>query len=78
MMNSMYALNMSGNIYANTAGINGGNVHQSFKNKYGVGYEDFNSQPYAQPYPTAVIPRTPETPLQKSWFGRLIRKLYSI
>ena len=78
MINSMYALNMSGNIYANTAVLGAGNVHQSFKNKYGVGYEDFNSRPYAQPYPAAIIPKAPETPFQKSWFGRLISKLYSV
>ena len=76
MINSMYALNMSGNIYANTAGMNGGNVHQSFKNKYGVGYEDFNSQPYAQPYPMAIIPRKPESPCQESAFCRFLKRCF--
>lgn len=73
MINSMFAMNM----YSNTAGINGGNVHQSFKNKYGVGYEDFNVRPYAQPYPVAVVPRAPQTAFQKSWLGKFIKKFYS-
>lgn len=51
-------------------GIPNGNAHQNLKNKYGVGYEDFGSRPYAQPYPFAITPRQPdyqrfETKLQK-------------
>ena len=77
MMNSMYPMNMMSGMYSNVAGMNGGNVHQSFKAKYGVGYKDFNTRPYAQPYPVAIISRVPKTPIQKSWFGKLIAKLYS-
>ena len=79
-MVNMYSMGMMGGGMYGMGGMNygsGGNVHQQLKARYGVGYEDFGTRPYAQPYPTAVIPRTPETPLQKSWFGRLIRKLYS-
>lgn len=62
--------------YGNIAGMNGGNVHQSLKAKYGVGYEDFGTRPYAQPYPQAIIPRHPEKPLAKTWLGKLIQKSY--
>ena len=68
-MNSMYGM----------SGMNssGGNVHQSFKSMYGVGYEDSGAtRPYAQPYPMAIIPRAPEPPIEKSWFGRFLRKCF--
>lgn len=52
------------------------NVHQNLKAKYGVGYEDFNSRPYAQPYPFAIVPRRPEPPMEKSWFTRFIKKCF--
>ena len=55
---------------------NTGNVHQKLKNKYGVGYEDFNRKPYLQPYPMAITPPAPRPNLENTWLGRLIRKCY--
>lgn len=52
------------------------NVHQNLKAKYGVGYEDFGSRPYAQPYPMAIVPRRPDNGMGASWFGRFIRKCF--
>ncbi len=65
-MNSMSGMNSSG-----------GNVHQSFKSMYGVGYEDSGAtRPYAQPYPMAITPRAPEPPEAKTWLGRFLRKCF--
>lgn len=64
-MNGMYGSNSTG-----------ANVHQSFKGKYGVGYEDFGSRPYAQPYPMAITPRQPNPPCYESAFCRFIKKLF--
>ena len=74
-MVNMYSMGMMGgmnNMYGSS-----GNVHQNLKNRYGVGYEDFNSMPYAQPYPFAVSPMPPKSPCQESWFCRFIRKCFS-
>lgn len=54
----------------------GSNVHQSLKTKYGVGYEDSGTRPYAQPYPMAITPRRPEGAIEKSWFSRFIKKCF--
>ncbi len=59
---------------ANTQGS--GNVHQALKTKYGVGYEDFGSRPYAQPYPMAIVPRRPESGMDKTWLGRFIKRCF--
>ena len=73
----MYGIGMySAMGYGNIAGMNGGNVHQSVKAKYGVGYEDFGGKPYAQPYPQAIILREPEKPLPKTWIGRFLQKCF--
>lgn len=50
------------------------NVHQNLKARYGVGYPDFGSRPYAQPYPMAVVPREEEPSM--SWFARFFRKCF--
>lgn len=52
------------------------NVHQNLKAKYGVGYEDFGSRPYAQPYPMAITPRRPSPVMNETWFGRFVRKCF--
>jgi len=52
------------------------NVPQYFLSKYGNGYADFGSRPYAQPYPMAVVPRAQETVLKKSGLGKLLDKLF--
>lgn len=52
------------------------NVHQNLKNKFGVGYEDFGSRPYAQPYPMAIVPRRPVPACENTWLGRFIRKCF--
>ena len=67
---SYYSLN---NMYGNY-----GNVHQDFNARYGVGYEDFGSRPYVQPYPMAITPRRPEPLIQQSWIGRLIKNIFSL
>ncbi len=52
------------------------NVHQNLKAQYGVGYEDFGSAPYAQPYPMAVVPHRAEPAIEKTWLGRFIKKCF--
>ncbi len=52
------------------------NVHQNLKNKYGVGYEDFGSRPYAQPYPMAITPRRQAPVCENNWLGRFIKKCF--
>jgi len=71
-MGSMGNMGMMNNMYNSS-----GNVHQNFKNKYGVGYEDFNSRPYAQPYPFAVTPQSNVGNCYDCWFKRFIRKIFS-
>lgn len=56
--------------------MQGGNVHQYYKNKYGVGYEDFGSRPYVQPYPMAIVPISPKPTLERFWLGRFLKKCF--
>ena len=77
-MVNMYSMGSMGMMQ----GMNGmynstGNVHQDLKNRYGVGYEDFNSMPYAQPYPFAISPQPPQTETQKSWFLNFLKRCFS-
>ena len=73
MMYGMYGANRLCGMYGN-----GGNVHQAFKSQYGVGYPDSGaSRPFIQPYPMAIIPYAKESPVKKSWFGRVMSKLFS-
>ena len=59
------------------SGMNGGgNVYQATKAKYGCGHADFGERPQIAPYPMEIIPKSPDTPVKKSWFGRLMDKLY--
>lgn len=84
-MVNMYSMGMMGGMYGmgssyGMSGMygNGGNVHQQLKSQYGVGYEDSGAiRPYAQPYPMAIIPRTPEPKCEKFSFCRFIRKCFS-
>ena len=72
-MYGMYGMNGMNSMYGN-----GGNVHQSFKSMYGVGYEDSGATiPYAQPYPFAIIPRRPEAPCQENAFCRFLKKCFN-
>ena len=52
-----------------------GNVYANFRNRYGVGPEDFGVKPYTQPYPQAIIPRPIEHQIrfQETWFQKLKR-----
>ena len=43
-----------------------GNSYAYFRNKYGVGPEDFGTRPYIQPYPQAYFP----LPLDKDTFQK--------
>lgn len=70
-MVNFYSMGMSGNQYGG-----GVNVHQQLKAKYGVGYEDFGTRPYAQPYPFAIIPRRPESPIQENAVVRFLKKCF--
>ena len=49
------------------------NVYARFRNKYGVGPEDFGVSPYVQPYPQAVTPLPKENRAKESFFKKLIR-----
>ena len=73
MMTGMPGMNGMGGGFGNS----GVNVHQQLKQKYGVGYEDFGTVPYAQPYPMAIVPRRPETPLQKNLFYDFLKKCFT-
>ncbi len=79
-MVNMYSGSMMpiGGMNTNMNGFQGGgtNAHQALKAKYGVGYEDFGSRPYAQPYPMAIVPRRPEPACQKTWLGRFIQRCF--
>lgn len=54
----------------------GGNVYQGLKAKYGCAPADFSERPRIAPYPMEVIPKAPEPVIHRSWFGRLMNKLY--
>ena len=71
-MFSMGSMSSMGGMYSQ-----GGNIHQNLKNKYGVGYEDFNSMPYAQPYPFATTPIPPKTACQEFWLCKFLKKYFS-
>lgn len=80
-MVNMYSMGMMGGGMYGMNSMNGmntgsGNVHQQLKERYGVGYEDFGSRPYAQPYPFAIIPRRPEPPCEENAFCRFLRKCF--
>ena len=78
-MVNMYSMGMMNGMYGMGAmnyGANG-NVHSQLKQRYGIGYEDFGTRPYAQPYPFAIIPRTPETACQKNSICNFFRKFFS-
>ena len=55
----------------------GVNAHQQFKQRYGVGNEDFGTQPYAQPYPFPMIPRRQEPAYLENSFCRFLKKIFS-
>lgn len=79
-MVNMYSMGMMGGGMYGMGGTNQGtasNVHQQLKQRYGVGYEDFGTRPYAQPYPFAIIPRRPESPYEENAFYRFLRKCFS-
>lgn len=54
----------------------GGNMYQNVKATYGCAPYDFSERPHVAPYPMEVIPKTPEPVIHRSWFGRLMNKLY--
>ena len=70
-MPTMYGANGIYNAYGM-----GGNAHQQLKNCYGVGYENFGSSPYAQPYPFAIVPRRQEPPCEENAFCRFLKKCF--
>lgn len=49
------------------------NVYANFRNKYGVGPEDFGVYPYIQPYPQAVTPLPPKNYKKEGFLKKLIR-----
>ncbi len=59
-----------------TGAMTSGNVPQYFHSRYGDGYSDFGTRPYAQPYPMAIIPRAQEPSTQKTWLGRFIQRCF--
>lgn len=75
-MYSMGSMGMMNGYGMNNMGGSSVNVHQNFKSKYGVGYEDFGTRPYAQPYPMAIIPRRPE-PSYENAFRRFLNKIFA-
>ena len=71
VMVNFYSAGMNGNQYGG-----GVNVHQQLKAKYGVGYEDFGTRPYAQAYPMEIIPRVQPNPVQENLFIQFLRKCF--
>lgn len=78
-MVNMYSMGMMSGMNG-MGGMNYGsgvNVHQQLKARYGVGYEDFGTRPYAQPYPFAIIPREPESPCAENPICKFLKKCFS-
>ncbi len=59
------------------SGNSSGNVYANMKAKYGCGYEDFFERPRISEFPVDTIPQPDERFQDKTWFGRMIKKLYS-
>ena len=72
MMNPMLTM-----MAVNSNSAQQGNVHQTLKNKYGIGYEDFGHKPYAQGYPFGIIPPPViYEPGVKGFVKRIFDKIY--
>ena len=56
---------------------NSGNMYQAMRAKYSCGYADNAERPKVAPYPMEIIPKEPDSIVQKNWFGRFFSKLYS-
>ena len=76
-MYPMYPMGMGSYYSLNSMYGTNGNVHQNFNARYGVGYEDFGTRPYAQSYPMAITPKRTEPITEQFWIGRFIRKIFS-
>ena len=80
-MVNMYSMGMMGGMYGmygmyNTYDSMGGNSHQQLTARDGVGYEDFGSAPYAQPYPFAIVSRRPEPACLENPICRFFKKCF--
>ena len=72
----MYPMGIGSYYNLNSMYGNYGNVHNYFKARYGVGYEDCGTRPYAQPYPMAITPRRPEPLREQFWLTRFLKKMF--
>ena len=58
MMGGAYGMYGGMGMMGMGAGMNGnGNIPQSLQQRYGNGYADFGSRPYANPYPMGIVPQ---------------------
>ena len=79
-MVNMYSMGMMGGGMYGMGGMNNGpqvNVHEQLKQRYGVGYEDFGTRPYAQQYPMGIVPRAPKSKCTQNVFCRFIKKCFA-
>ena len=78
-MVNMYSMGMMGGGMYGMGGMNNNsqvNVHNQLKQRYGVGYEDFGTRPYAQPYPMAITPRAQKPAYTENAFFRFLKKIF--
>ena len=50
------------------------NIYNQLHGKFGCGHEDFGTRPYAKPYPMAIIPKSANAAVEKSWLRRFLEK----
>ena len=53
-----------------------GNAYQAVRAKYACGYADNAERPKATSYPMEIIPKEPDTVIQRSGLGRFLHNLY--
>lgn len=69
-MVNMYSMGMMGGVGSS------GNVYQSLKSKYGVGYEDEGLTPCPHTYSMPVKPKRPEVDLPQNFWQRIFKAYY--
>ena len=69
-MTNMYSMGSMGGLGSS------GNVYESLKNKYGVGYADFGLTPSPYRFSMPVKPKRPEVDLPQNFWQRIFKAYY--